>query len=113
MIIQAIIISSIVFFIFVCYREEMIFGFLNRWFKKKLPEKLWKPVFNCPFCMCPWYGSIIYWIFFHESILGWLLVTGTASGLITFFIAAYSIYIDIEHITEKYTEDKSHQKIEL
>lgn len=30
--------------------------------------------------MCPWWGSLIYWIFFHNNIMDWLLTVGAASG---------------------------------
>lgn len=119
MVFQAISISAIVFFLWICFRESMIFGQLGltNWFKKVLPEKIWKPVFDCPFCMCPWYGSLLYLIFFHTSISEWIITVGTASGLITFFSYAYSARVDIEHIAEKYTEEpenfKEHQKTEL
>ena len=104
MLTQIIIIASICFFIYICYKEEMIFGFMNKWYKKHLPEKLWKPVFNCPYCLTPHYGSIIYWIFFHVSIAEWILVVLTAGGLQVFYIAAYSIYIDVEDFVKEYKE---------
>jgi len=39
------------------------------------------PIYNCPICMCPWWGSFIYWVFFHESFKAYLLTVGAASGL--------------------------------
>jgi len=64
MIDKIIIISFIVFAIHYSMQEGEIFGKLGAWFERNLPEKLKQPVFDCPVCMCPWYGSIIYWLVF-------------------------------------------------
>ena len=40
-----------------------------------------KPIYNCPICMTPWWGTLIYWLFFGLSIPDWLLTVGAASGI--------------------------------
>lgn len=109
---QAIALSAMVFFIYICYRPHMIFGFLNNFYKKYTPEVIWKPLFDCPWCMSPWYGTLLYWIFFHESIKDWFLSVGIASGFITFFICFYNMYMStrdmcdyIEECKDKITKD--------
>lgn len=79
MIQQAVIIASIVLFIHSCTWDGMIFGKVKNFIK---PEGMfYKPVYGCPICMTPWWGTLIYWLFFHISLQDWILTVGTASGL--------------------------------
>lgn len=83
MIQNAFVIAMIVFFIYMTFRPLMIFGFVNVWLKTWLPKKLWKPVFDCPICMTPWYGSIIYFALLNapSQFVTWMLTVGTAAGI--------------------------------
>jgi hypothetical protein len=79
MITQAFIIAMIVLFIHACTWRGMIFEGIKKIIK---PEgHLYKPIYGCPICMTPYYGTIIYLIFFRISVTDWLLTVGTASGM--------------------------------
>jgi hypothetical protein len=44
-----------------------------------------KPLYNCPICMTPWWGTIIYWLIFDGFAAGrtffdWFVVIGPATG---------------------------------
>ena len=79
MIETAITISLIVFFIHATSWE----GHINDWVRKFIdPEHpISKPIYNCPICMTPWYGTIILLIMQHEySLTQCILILGAASG---------------------------------
>lgn len=63
----------------------MIFGFIGD-LGQKLPVWLQKPIYDCPICMCFWYGSAIYWMVWGVSISEWLLVVISSMGLVTWFV---------------------------
>ena len=54
----AFIISLIVLFVHACTWEGMIFHFVYTGLYN-LPDKIKKPLFDCPICMCPWWGTLI------------------------------------------------------
>lgn len=63
-------------------QEGEIFAALGDWFYKHLPKKIHQPVFDCPVCMTPWYGTAIYFILpGPESFFGWLVAVIPAMGL--------------------------------
>ncbi len=69
--------------------EGMIFGKINNIIK---PESiLYKPVYACPICMTPWWGTIIYLLFFHISFIDWVLTIGCAGGFSTLSLAILSL----------------------
>lgn len=70
-------ISFAVFAIWYSMQEGEIFGATQ---KLKL-GKLAEPLRDCPVCMCPWYGSAIYWIFWHLSWQDWIMTVIPAMGL--------------------------------
>lgn len=72
--------SFIVFAIWYSMQEGEIFGRLGRWLEN-LPEWMHNPVFDCPVCMTPWYGTVIYWIVWGGSVKEWLVVIIAAMGL--------------------------------
>ena len=53
-------------------QEGEIFGFIGNWLSDHLPPKLHNPFFECVVCMGPWYGSVAYWVLFHNSVGDWL-----------------------------------------
>jgi hypothetical protein len=61
--------------------EEAIFEFVRTWGEKHLPEKLQKPVFDCPVCMCFWYGTAFYLLVWPVSFLDWFITVVGAMGL--------------------------------
>lgn len=75
---QAAIIALIILFFHATTWETHIFHGI----RKYIPEehKLAKPIYNCPICMTPWWGTLIYWLFFHIGFADWLLTVGAASG---------------------------------
>lgn len=98
MITISIIIASIVLFIHACTWEGMIFEGVKKIIK---PEgMLYKPIYGCPICMTPWWGSLIYWLFIGISIPNWILIVGTASG----FSVISVVLIDIREAALKYYE---------
>lgn len=72
---QALILALCVYFIHACTWEGMIFY--------PVSSKLWnltpwlkKPLFACPICMSPWYGSFLIWLFSWHWSLALLLSAG-------------------------------------
>jgi hypothetical protein len=78
---QAFIIAAFIQCIWYVMQQGEIFGALGNWFNKTLPDQLHNPVFACPVCMTPWYGSILYWLIWHESVKMWAIVVSTAMGI--------------------------------
>lgn len=95
MISQAIIIASIVLFINSCTWDGMIFEKIKKIIKpadEDHPDrKLYKAVYGCPICMTPYYGTLIYWLSFHNSLQEWLLTIGAASGFSVVSIVLLSL----------------------
>jgi hypothetical protein len=77
----SIIISCIVFAVWYTMLKGEIFGKLGAWLDKHVPEKLKGPIFDCPVCMVPWYGSIIYWLVWDSDVETWLVRILTSMGL--------------------------------
>jgi len=72
-------ITLIVIFIHACTWQGMILEKVRTIIK---PEgMIYKPIYGCPICMTPWWGTLIYWIFFHISWQDWFLTVGGAAGL--------------------------------
>lgn len=61
-------------------QNEEIFDFIGNWFSDHLPPKLHNPIFECPMCMGPYYGSLFYWVVYHQSIKEWLVIFVTIIG---------------------------------
>lgn len=95
-------IAMTVLFWHACTWKGMIFSGI-----KKVIKPEWyisKPIYGCPICCTPWWGSLIYWLFF--SIGGWqmwLLTVGIASGINVISV----VFIDLKDaaITYKKKED--------
>lgn len=78
MIEQAIIIALIVLFLHATTWDGHIFEGIRKLVDED--SKISKPIYNCPICMTPWWGTLIYWLFFNISLIDWLLTVGAASG---------------------------------
>jgi len=94
MIATALIISLIVLFLHATTWDGHIFEGI----KKIIPPegKLYKPIYGCPICMTPWWGTIIYMLFFDIGFKDWLLTIGAASG----FSVLWVLIIDIKDNTK-------------
>lgn len=57
---RATIIAMLVLSIWYTMKEGEIFEVLGNWFEHNLPSVVHQPVFACPVCMSPWYGSLLY-----------------------------------------------------
>lgn len=83
------IISFLTMFIWATMLEGNIFGFVRtKWFKN-LPEYWQKPIFDCPICLCPYYGTALYWLIFGYSWQEWLIVIFCAAGVNTVFVKLF------------------------
>jgi hypothetical protein len=76
---HALVIAFIVLFIHACSWKGMIFDGI----KKIIPPQghIYKPIYGCPICMTPYYGTVIYLLFFNQSFTDGLLTVATASGM--------------------------------
>lgn len=79
MIENSLIISLIILFLHSTTWDGHIFEKIRKWIKED--SKISKPIYNCPICMTPWWGTLIYWLFMHISFVDYLLTVGAASGL--------------------------------
>lgn len=67
MLTNIVIISILVFAIWYLFLEQEIFGFVNSWFGGR--DKKWqKPLYTCPACMAPWWGTLIYFGLHYAGI---------------------------------------------
>jgi hypothetical protein len=88
MIEKILITSFLVMFIWASMWEGMIFGRI-RAILTKLPEFYQKPIFDCPICQCPWYGTALYWLIWGQSWHEWVVVIFAAAGLNAIFIKLF------------------------
>lgn len=84
---ESFIISMFCLFIWQTTQNQMIFEWFPGWIEKhKLLYKIRNPLYACPICSAPWYGTAIYWIAFHHSVIEWVLVVFAAGGINTVII---------------------------
>jgi hypothetical protein len=82
MIDQIIILSLIVLSIHYTMQPDEIFGKLGDWLEDHLPDVIHPAVFACNVCMCPWYGSALYWLIpWHHELWQWPVVIIGAMGV--------------------------------
>lgn len=88
---QAIYLSLIVLFIHATTWEGMIFEKIKDYIKPK--GILYKPIYGCPICMTPWWGTLLYLIFFYNclSITAWLWMVGAAAGFAVIWVCLLSL----------------------
>lgn len=80
----SIVIAMIVLFLHACTWDGNIFEGIKKIIK---PEgKLYKPIYGCPVCMAPWYGTLIYFIFFGSDWQEWILTILAAGGISVFSV---------------------------
>lgn len=71
--------------------DGMIFEKIKDYIK---PEgMLYKPIYGCPICMTPWWGSILYLFFYRDCLSwsGWLWTVGAAAGFSVIWVCLLSI----------------------
>ena len=79
MIEHAFIIAMIVLFIHSTTWKGMIFESIKKIIK---PEgMIYKPIYGCPICMAPYYGTLIYVFCFPLSWIDGVLTIATAAGM--------------------------------
>lgn len=80
--IEHILITSFFVFGYCCtFWEGMIFEGIGNWLDARLPEWLAKPLYQCYICSCFWWGTLLYWVTWHESLKNWFIVVVSAMGL--------------------------------
>ncbi|RCH55418.1 hypothetical protein DJ568_05865 [Mucilaginibacter hurinus] len=97
---QAFIIALIVLFIHACTWKGMIFDGIKKIVEPK--GHLYKPLYGCPICMTPYYGAVIYLLFFNVSFVNGLLTVAAASG----FSVISVLLIDIKDALCKSHDEK-------
>lgn len=75
------IISFLVYAVHYTMQPGEIFAKLGDFFYNMLPEKIHPPVFECQVCMCPHYGTVLYWLIWANSPKEWIIVVISAMGL--------------------------------
>lgn len=80
---QSFIIAFIVFGLhYIMYTHGMIFSFVADWAARvKLPQYIDKPLYSCPICMVPWWGTAIYWAVWGNSVGEWIFVVICGMGI--------------------------------
>jgi|GEM_PF-4204250 len=84
MLTNIVIISILVFAIWYMFLEDEIFGFVNKLFGGR--EKMWqKPIYTCPACMAPWWGTLFYFALHYGGIesfsnIRWTVILVTVFG---------------------------------
>ncbi len=91
MIATSFIVAFIVLFIHATFWEGMIFSFISEKLKN-LPEYIKKPLYDCPICQSPWWGSLIIFVgntagvWQVDNLVKWVFILFSAGGLNTIFI---------------------------
>lgn len=90
MIETALIIAFVVLFLHATTWEGMVFQIVAEKLHT-LPEWMKKPLYDCPICMAPWWGSVILLLMCLHSgdwldPLSWLLLVFAAGGINTVLI---------------------------
>lgn len=79
---QIIIIALLVLSIHYTMQPDEIFGKLGDWLEDHLPDAGHPAVFSCNVCLCPWYGSALYWLIpWHHELWRWPVVVIGAMGV--------------------------------
>lgn len=87
---QALLISMSVLFIHATTWDGMIMDWIKKIFN---PDwYICKPLYTCPICMTPWWGSLIYYIFFWSGDWKQYAITILAASGIS-VINVFGIYI--------------------
>lgn len=84
---QDILIKSIIISVSViAIWASMLYGMILAKVREfKVPECIKKPLYDCPICMVPYYGSILYWFLKSPSVKEWPFVILVSMGIVTIF----------------------------
>lgn len=98
-------------FIWACFLEGMIFGFVRKFLEIRISEYLQQPLFDCPVCMTPYYGSVAYWLIvlsgkWQGDWIEWIIVILVAAGINTVFIKIFPHDIQRMTLTQEEIIDK-------
>jgi hypothetical protein len=99
MIITSLQISLVILFMHATTWDGHIFEFVRNWIDEK--KKISKPVYNCPICMTPWYGTLLYLLLFRFSFLDWFFTIGTAAGFSVIYVLLIEIKDNGKHSAHK------------
>jgi hypothetical protein len=69
-------------FIWACFQPGMIFSGIRDKIVL-LPEYIKKPFSDCPICMTPYYGTLIFLLIGNRSFEEWIVVVFCAGGINT------------------------------
>lgn len=91
---KAFIISFIVMFIWATLLKGMIFGFVRAYLETRISEYWQQPIFDCPVCMVPYYGSVAYWLLvwsakWNGDWIEWIVVVFAAAGINQVFLKLF------------------------
>ena len=78
---KAFIIAMMVLSIWYTMQEGEIFGFVSKYGEKYIPEYLQQPLYACNVCMTPWWGSGLYWLFWGQHWVEWVIVVIVGMGI--------------------------------
>ena len=87
---NGIVISLAIIFMHACTWDGMIFAGI-----KKIIKPDWfisKPIYRCPICMTPWWGTLFY--FFLQpspTLINWLSTIAVAAGLYVLYVCLLTI----------------------
>lgn len=78
-------IAMMVFFGHATTWDGGIFAFIRNIIDEK--SKISKPIYSCPICMTPWWGTLFYIIIWQwNGWREWIVVIGCASGINVFSV---------------------------
>ena len=83
---QSLIIALCVMAFWMFMWEGNILHFVRHFGDWHLPVWVQKPLYDCPMCMTPYYGSIVYTIMFHHSWYDWAFTILIAMGINTVLV---------------------------
>lgn len=86
-----------------------IFDWLGDWLQRILPEPIHKPVFDCPVCMYPYYGTPIWLLILNADPVTWQRVVVfviAGMGVTIVLMAVVSLPSKLEELNEKSEADE-------
>lgn len=79
--VSGLITAIIVYGIWFTFQEGEIFGVMSKVGNKYVPKKLRQPLYECPVCMVPYYGSLFLYAGAHVPFWSGLLILAIAVGI--------------------------------
>lgn len=102
MIAEALTISLVVLFLHATTWDGMIFEDIKKVIK---PEgMLYKPIYGCPICMTPWYGTIFYFLFYNFTLVDYVSSVLGAAGFAVLWVVALTVRDMALTVSEKFEE---------